>query len=61
MPTWTALALLLAASVLPVTAMDKGDEAPNFQLEASWGTLPGAKQLTDYRGKIVYLEIWKIH
>lgn len=41
--------------------MDKGQEAPNFKFEASWGTLPGARQLTDYRGRIVFLEIWKIH
>ncbi|KAA0214119.1 hypothetical protein EDM80_07180 [bacterium] len=55
----TVLLTLLAAS--PGYAMDKGEEAPNFRFEASWNTLPGARQLTDYRGKIVFLEIWKIH
>ena len=55
-------ALLLA--LLATTAsspLDKGEEAPNFKFEASWNVLEGAKQLTDYRGKVVYLEIWKIH
>ena len=53
----TACLALCAGSLL---AMDKGDEAPNFKFEASWNTLDGAKQLTDYRGKLVILEIWKI-
>jgi hypothetical protein len=53
------LALLLAAS--PVFALDKGEEAPNFKFEASWNALDGSKQLTDLRGKIVYIEVWKIH
>ena len=55
------LAACLALSAGTLVAMDKGEEAPNFKFEASWNTLPGAKQLTDYRGKIVFLEIWKIH
>ncbi len=53
--------LLMLLSAAPSYAMDKGQEAPNFKFEASWGTLPGARQLTDYRGRIVFLEIWKIH
>ncbi len=52
---------LLALGCSAASAMEKGDEAPNFKFEHSWNTLPGAKQLTDYRGKIVFLEIWKIH
>lgn len=55
------MAIVLALAAMPLAAMDKGEEAPNFKFEAQWGTLPGAKQLTDYRGKIVFLEIWKIH
>ncbi len=55
------LAACLALCATTLAGMDKGDEAPSFKFEASWGTLPGAKQLTDYRGKIVFLEIWKIH
>ncbi len=55
------LAACLALCAGTLVAMDKGEEAPNFKFEASWNTLPGAKQLTDYRGKIVFLEIWKIH
>ncbi len=55
------LAACLALCASTLVAMDKGEEAPNFKFEASWNTRPGAKQLTDYRGKIVFLEIWKIH
>ncbi len=55
------LAVLMAIAGMPLAALDKGEEAPNFKFEAQWNTLPGAKQLTDYRGKIVFLEIWKIH
>lgn len=55
------LAACIALCASTLTALEKGEEAPNFKFEASWGTLPGAKQLTDYRGKIVFLEIWKIH
>jgi len=55
------LAALIAVAGASLHATDKGDEAPNFRFEASWGTLPGAAQLTDYRGKVVFLEIWKIH
>lgn len=52
--------LLGALFACPLPAMEKGDESPNFTFESSWNTLEGAKQLTDYRGKVVLLEIWKI-
>ncbi len=53
--------LVAACLALLGGAMDKGDEAPNFKFEAGWNVLEGSRQLTDYRGKVVYLEIWKIH
>jgi len=55
------LAACLALCAGNLAALDKGEEAPNFTFEASWNVLDGSKQLTDYRGKIVFLEIWKIH
>ncbi|MGE0431092.1 MAG: hypothetical protein AB7K09_05900 [Planctomycetota bacterium] len=63
--TWihciAALALALCATTQTARALDKGEEAPNFRFEASWGVPPGAQQLTDLRGQIVFIEVWKIH
>ena len=57
-----AIALLALASFSrTATALDKGEEAPNFRFEAAWGVLDGAQQLTDLRGKVVIIELWKIH
>ncbi len=55
------LALVLALPAAAPSGLEKGDESPNFRFEASWNVLEGSKQLTDYRGKVVYLEVWKIH
>ncbi len=50
----SALALLILSA--PVAALDAGDAAPSFRAPALRGPKP--LSLTDYRGKVVYLDFW---
>ena len=49
------LAFLLSIS-LPVAALEAGDRAPDFAIPALSGS--GMVGLSEYRGKIVYLDFW---
>jgi peroxiredoxin len=49
------LAILLTTS-LPATALDAGDRAPDFDAPALSGE--GSVGLSEFRGKIVYLDFW---
>ncbi len=50
----SGLALLILSA--PVAALDVGDAAPGFRAPALEG--PEALSLSDYRGKVVYLDFW---
>ena len=52
------LTMLLAAALLasPAAAIEEGDKAPGFRAPALDG--PKSLSLTDYRGKVVYLDFW---
>jgi hypothetical protein len=56
------LALLIALMVAaPLAAKDFtiGQDAPDFQLGPNkWNTPDGFKKLSDYRGKVVLVELW---
>ncbi|MCA8910764.1 MAG: hypothetical protein KDB82_03595 [Planctomycetes bacterium] len=55
---WIALALLMAA---PLAAKDFtiGQDAPDVELGANkWNTPEGYKKISDYRGKVVLIELW---
>ncbi len=54
----TGLALLIALMTAPLMAVEVGNAGPNFTFKKSWHALEGAKQLDDYRGKAVLLEVW---
>jgi peroxiredoxin len=47
---------LFLFSVSPVTALEAGDEAPDFALPSLTGD--GTVELSRYRGKLVYLDFW---
>lgn len=49
-------ALATAAFAAPAAALDAGDTAPDFRAPALEGALPVS--LSDYRGKVVYLDFW---
>ena len=48
--------LLLLAIALPSQAIEPGQKAPNFKLKRLEGK--GNLGLSDYRGKVVYLDFW---
>jgi len=52
------IALLFALAAAPLMAVEVGSAGPNFTFKKSWHALDGAKQLDDYRGKAVLLEVW---
>jgi peroxiredoxin len=47
---------LLALLASPVAAVDEGDPAPAFNLPSLTGD--GTLSLSDYKGKVVYLDFW---
>ena len=57
---WTAFAGLIALGAIlvagPALALDPGDRAPDFAAPALTGS--GNVELSDYRGKVVYLDFW---
>jgi peroxiredoxin len=55
LPRWQALAAaVLLACALPAAALEPGQNAPDFNLPGTRGTV----HLGDYRGKTVYLDFW---
>jgi hypothetical protein len=50
-----ALCMLFAPAAM---AVEVGSQGPNFTFDKSWHALENAKQLEDYRGKAVLLEVW---
>jgi hypothetical protein len=55
---WIALVLLVAA---PLAAKDFtiGQDAPDVELGThKWNTPEGFKKISDYRGKVVLIELW---
>jgi hypothetical protein len=52
------VALLCAFAAGTASAVEVGEPGPSFQFNKSWNALDRAKQLDDYRGKAVLLEVW---
>lgn len=50
------LVCALLAAALPAAAVESGDPAPDFRLPALSGPMP--LSLSEYRGKVVYLDFW---
>lgn len=53
---FTALSLMLFAVAAPSFAVEPGQKAPNFKLKRLEGK--GNLGLSDYRGKVIYLDFW---
>jgi len=54
-----ALVAILAAAALPAADFAIGQDAPDFELGTNkWDTPEGFKKLSDYRGKVVLVEVW---
>ncbi len=49
-------ATLLCSGTL--AALQVGEKGPDFSFDKSWNTLEGATRLSDYKDKVVLVEIW---
>lgn len=51
---WALATACLLQAPLPAMAVEPGQPAPELELQLAQGT----KKLSDYRGKVVYLDFW---
>ncbi|HRJ79605.1 MAG TPA: hypothetical protein PLF37_13975 [Planctomycetota bacterium] len=57
--TWSmALLAALAVFATALPAIEVGDSGPDFKFDKSWNALEGATKLSDYRERVVLLEVW---
>jgi hypothetical protein len=52
------LGLLCAIGASAALAVEVGQQGPNVTFDRTWNVPEGAKQLEDYRGRVVLLEVW---
>ncbi|RIK65402.1 MAG: hypothetical protein DCC64_01835 [Planctomycetota bacterium] len=55
-----SMALLAAVAIFAtaLSAVEVGDAGPDFKFDKSWNALEGATKLSDYRDRVVLLEVW---
>lgn len=52
------LTLLLMMLAAPLGAVEVGDVAPEVTFAKTWNMPEGQRRLSDFRGKVVMLEVW---
>lgn len=53
------LLLAVFCALLPAADFTIGEDAPDFELGATkWNTPDGFTKLSNYRGKVVLVEVW---